>query len=107
MMGKKMNKMIIFIVLLLQCNLFALEDEPSLDGKYVNEIIRTFAEEMQQEFGLECSGSGGSMPHDVESIAIEFNAYQRATIAQACALEVTVTEKLLNAINTHLKLDPI
>ena len=105
-MEKKMNKMIIFVLLLSHWNLCANEDKPSMHVKYVNEIIHSFAEDMERELELVCIGSGGSMPYDVESISMKFNTYQRATIDQACELEVKATEKLLKAINSHPKIRP-
>lgn len=73
---------------------------------YVNQIIKSFANEMEREFGLVCCGHGGSMPYDVEEISIKFAAYQRATIEEARALEVKVTERFIQAINSHEKIRP-
>ncbi len=101
---KQMNKLIILILLLSHSRLFA--HDPPVYVKYANEIICSFAEDMHREFGLICVGHGGSMPDDVEEISIKFDAYQRATIDQACELEVKVTEKLLNFINKHPKIRP-
>lgn len=74
--------------------------------KYVDEITRRFSKEIKKEFGIECTGSGGSMPHDVQEISMEFVAYQRATVEQARELEVKITEKFVQAINAHEKIRP-
>src|SRR5262249_10664414 len=105
MMGKKIFKTATFFILLMYGSLFAKKNEdPML--KYVNEVVREFSREMRQEFGLVRKGGGGSMPYDIESIEVNFKAYQRATIDEACALEVMVTERLLKAINNHPKIRP-
>ncbi len=73
---------------------------------YVNQIIKSFAKDINNEFGLVCIGSGGKMPYDVEEIGIDFMSYHRATIDEARKLEITVTEKFLNAINSNEKIRP-
>ena len=61
---------------------------------------------MKQEHGFLCIGSGGSMPYDVESIDIEFNVYQRATIEKARELIIMATRKLQKIVNAHKKIRP-
>ncbi len=73
---------------------------------YVKEIINSFAEEMNREFGLVCVGDGRKMPRDVEEIDIKFKAYRRATTEEARAFQVIVTQKLLEKINAHEKIRP-
>jgi hypothetical protein len=99
-----MIKTVILFFLIVHWNLFAWEE--SIYSKYAMEIIRSFAEEMEKEYGFICVGYGGVRPKDVETISVTFNAYQRATIDEACALEVQATEKLLHLINSHPKIRP-
>ena len=73
---------------------------------YVNEIIDSLAHQMKSDYGLICTGDGGRMPHDIEKISVKFIAYQRATIEEARELEVKVTERLLEIINSHKKIRP-
>ena len=73
---------------------------------YVNQVTYSFIEEMEKETGLYCSGSGGSMPHDVEEIKVMFVGYRRATIEEARALTVKGIQKLLEKINSHEKIRP-
>jgi hypothetical protein len=73
---------------------------------YANEIIQSFAQEMEKEFKLDFAGEGGKMPYNVEEIEIYFNAYRRATIEEARELEVTATERLLKKINEHESIRP-
>ncbi len=85
----------------------AEESKPYL--KYADEIIHTFEKECVKEFKefkLRSIGSGGRMPNDVEEIGVNFSAYEPATIEEARALEVTLTEKLLKKINAHEKIRP-
>jgi hypothetical protein len=46
------------------------------------------------------------MPYEVEEISLSFRAYRRATIDEARALNVLITDKLVQAINKHEKLKP-
>jgi antitoxin component YwqK of YwqJK toxin-antitoxin module len=103
-MGKKLNRLGFVVFLFAYGNLFAKDVD--LYMKHVKEIIRNFSRDMEREFGLVCIGDGGSLAYDVYELKICFNAYQRATIEQACELEVKVTEKFLEAINNHSKIRP-
>lgn len=82
----------------------AQENKPYL--KYADQIIREFEKESAKEFKLVCSGNGGGMAHDVEEISVDFFAYRTATIEEARALEVAMTEKLLKKINENEKIRP-
>jgi hypothetical protein len=73
---------------------------------FVDDIVRSFAKEMKKESGLVCIGDGGRMPYNVETIAVKFIAYQKASIDEARALEVKSTERLLQMINKHEKIRP-
>ncbi len=73
---------------------------------YVDEITNDFIREMEEETGLRCSGSGGSMPHDVEEFEVMFNECRRMTIEEARWLEVKAIEKLVKKINEHEKIRP-
>ena len=73
---------------------------------YVNQVTNSFIEEMEKETGLCCSGSGGSMPHDVEKIEVMFVGYRRATVEEARTLTVKGIQKLLEKINSHEKIRP-
>jgi len=73
---------------------------------YVNEITRAFTKQMKEEFNLYCYGESGSMPYDVEEIGLSFKTLRRATIDEARALNIIVTERLVQAINEHKKLRP-
>jgi hypothetical protein len=46
------------------------------------------------------------MAYDVEEISVKFVAYRKATIEEARALEVAMTEKLLKKINENEKIRP-
>jgi hypothetical protein len=74
--------------------------------EHVVAIFRDAASQIEKELSLECIGSGGAMPRDVERIDLDFIAYQRATVEQARELEVEATEKLVKIINAHEKIRP-
>ena len=73
---------------------------------YVNQIIKVFTKEMEEEHNLICIGSGGSMPYNVRDIKVVFASYQKPTIEKARKLEVKATERLLQMINSHEKIRP-
>jgi hypothetical protein len=74
--------------------------------RYAVEVIRSFSKQVKEEFGFESTGSGGSMPHDVQEISVDFVVYQNATVEQARELEVKLTEKFVKIINAHEKIRP-
>ncbi len=84
----------------------AKEYESPAYTQYVAEITRSFSKQIEKEFGVECEGSGGEMPYDIEEISIKFAAYQRATVEQARELEVKITERFVQCINAHEKIRP-
>ena len=97
---------IILVILFMGVPMNAKEYESPVYTQYVAEIIRTFSKQMNKEFGLICTASGGGMPHDVEEIHVQFEANQSATIEEARELEVKVTERFVQIINAHEKIRP-
>ena len=73
---------------------------------YVDELINQFSKEVRKEYGLCCSGSGGSMPYNVVSIKVKFQSNKHATIEEARELDVKLIEKFLKLINAHEKIRP-
>jgi hypothetical protein len=85
--------------------LIAVDDDyPYL--KYVKEIETEFIKQMEKEFQLSCSATGGSMPKNVESIYVSFTAFREGTLNEARKIEVLGTEKLLKLMNNHEKIRP-
>jgi hypothetical protein len=95
-------KYFLLIIMLSACNM----PKPAPYERYVNEIIRSFAQDMRKEYGLVCIGSGGRMPNDVEQINVYFHIYRHCTIEEARELFVNVTEKFIEKINSHEKIRP-
>ena len=77
-----------------------------IDEKYVHEIVREFEREVFKEFGISASGSGGSMPFDVETVSVQFRVIRRVGVEEARKLIVTLKEKLADKVNRHEKLRP-
>jgi len=73
---------------------------------HVDEITAAFIDKIYKEHNLTCAGSGGSMPYDVETIRVNFDSDQNSSIEKARALEVAVTEQLVNMVNAHEKIRP-
>lgn len=98
----------LFIYFFFFGGLTAQKDGP-LHVKYADEIIHSFEKECVKEFKsfkLRSIGSGGGFAHDVEEVSVMFFSYVPATIEEARALEVTLTEKLLKKINENEKIRP-
>lgn len=104
MMQKKVKVLIyVFLVLWLHLPLFAGDEGYDV---YVDEIMRSVARQMEKELHLVWTGDSGMMHEQVEEIGMKFNAYRRATIEEARALELHVINKLVQAINSHEKIQP-
>jgi hypothetical protein len=107
MMIKCVKWCMVFIFITNGC--FAMDNEDKDNPPYIEHVVAIFrdaAKQIERELGLECIGSGGAMPRDVERIDLDFIAYQRATVEQARELEVKATEKLVKIINAHEKIRP-
>lgn len=74
--------------------------------KYVDEIVKDFANDMINKYDLHCYGSGGSMPTDVEKIEVLFISYCKLAVSDARKMEVDAIQGLLHRINTHKKIRP-
>lgn len=73
---------------------------------YVNQIMRSVAKKMQQEFGMGWSGDLGIMHEKVEEIGMQFSVYRPANIEEARALHLYVIDNLVQAINAHPEIQP-
>lgn len=73
---------------------------------YVNDLRINFALQMQKELGLICTGDRGRMHGKIEAIGLSFNAYRRASIEEARALQLFVMNRLVQTVNAHDKLGP-
>ena len=109
---KKMLRLGKFLILLLtpfitNCKMKNIQDNNEDYEVYADEIVRSFAKDMKKEYGLQCIGSGGSMPHDVAEIGVMFTIQKKVTsLEEARELEVAAIQKLLNHINNHQKIRP-
>ena len=95
-----------FIFLVVSTKSNATENQLAEYAQYVQEITRSFAKEMEAEYGLKCIEKGGGMPYDVELIDLAFITYKKGNIEEVRELEIRATEKLLQIINTHEKIRP-
>ena len=86
--------------------MIAEENESPVYLEYVREITQAYAEDIEQDLGLIYCGCGGSMPYTVNAIEVLFESNRKATIEEARKLEVTCTEKLIAAVNSHEKIRP-
>lgn len=97
--------LILFSILLVGGKMFSKEKNEDYEI-FVNQIISSFANEMEKKYGLICNGHGGKMPHDVEEIEVGFILHKKASIEEARDLEVKATERFLEMINSHEKIRP-
>ena len=103
---KQIYILVLLFVFLLELKVNAKEYESPVYTQCVAEVTSTFLKEVYKEYGFECGASGGEMPYDVEEISVKIVAYQNATIEEARELEVILTEKFTQIINSHEKIRP-
>ena len=106
-MNKIVGSILIFIILCTQIE-GVCGTKNTIDDceKHRNQIINSFAKEMNKDHQLKCVGDGGWIPEKIEEISLMFVAYQKMTLDEARKLEVTVIEKFLKKINDHKKIQP-
>ncbi len=104
----KYVRLIVFVIttLLMRLELYSEESRPPEYLKYIDEIVKGFAEDMEKKYELHCYGSGGSMSNDVEKIDVLFISYLKSTVADARKMEVNAVQELLQRINSHEKIKP-
>lgn len=82
------------------------EEEYGLMSKCVHEIVDAFEIEMKEQFGLVCTGQGGSMPYDIQEIGVNFVLHQQMSVEEARELEIRATEQFVEMINAHEAIRP-
>jgi len=97
---------VIALIFIVSVKMNAKESKSPDYTEYVAEVTSSFLKQTYKEYGFECGASGGQMPYDIEEISIQLVAYRSATIEQARELEITLTERFAEIINTHEKIRP-
>ncbi len=82
------------------------EEEYALMSLSVHEIVDAFEKEMEEQFGLLCTGQGGSMPYDIQSVKVNFLTYKQLTIEESRELVVRATERFVELFNAHKVIRP-
>ena len=104
-MGKVVRLFVFLLVLFSMRCVMSMNSNEDYET-YANQVVKTFAQEMKNKYGLICIGDGGRMPHDIEKISVEFIAYKKGAIDEARKLEVAAIESLKNLINSDEKIRP-
>jgi hypothetical protein len=104
-------KLFLLIVMLISGGLMAerkdyTDKEHELKEHCVHELVDIFATEMEEKFGLYCSGVGGSMPWDIRKIGVRFCLQKETSIEEARELQVRATERFIEIINGSQKIRP-
>ncbi len=82
------------------------EEEYNLMSRSVHEIVDAFEKEMEEQFGLLCTGQGGSMPYDIQSVKVNFLINRQVSIEEARELEIRATERFVEMFNAHKVIKP-
>lgn len=82
------------------------EEEYALMSRSVHEIVDAFEKEMGKQFGLLCTGQGGSMPYDIQEIGVSLVLYRQVEIEEARELEIRATDRFIEMINSHEAIRP-
>src|SRR3989344_2784126 len=97
---------IAIFILITGSNMNAKETKSPDYLKYVDEIVDGFVKDMKKKYDLNCYGSGGSMPTDVQKIKVLFTSYRKSTVDDVRKMEVNAVQELLQRINAHEKIRP-
>ncbi|MCE5316246.1 MAG: hypothetical protein LLG04_02645 [Parachlamydia sp.] len=101
------NRCLTFLIIFsINIPLFANATNYAECDNYLNQLITSYKKQMKDEFGLVCSGDGGSVHDKIEEIQVNFRAKRRATIDEARALHVLAVEKLAQLVNNHQGIQP-
>lgn len=94
----------IFILLLSFFSSPLRSEDPS--EKILNKIIQEYIDEMDEKYGLTCSGSGGTTHDKIESIHLSLIAFRRASLEEARQIHVGASERLIEMINNNRDIRP-
>ena len=72
----------------------------------LRKINDKFIREVEKEYSLYCSGSGGSFAGSIKKISLTFYCFEEKTIEEARDLEVKCVERLNQLINSSDKIRP-
>jgi hypothetical protein len=82
------------------------KEERQVLNRSVNEVVDMLEKEMKEQFGLRCTGQGGSMPYDIQEIGVRFLGHQKVSVEEARELEVRAVERFVEIINAHEGIRP-
>jgi len=74
--------------------------------EYVNKVIHKFEKYAYKKYKVYATGSGSSMPYDIEKVSVSFDLYEKGNIKKGRDLIVNLTEDLTKLINSDEKLRP-
>lgn len=104
---KTTGKLLLFLFLCIFLLGAKLPEKKPIDYEiYANQVTHDFIQEVKKNYQFSCAGSGGSMPYDIETIDIDFHAYQKATLEEARELEIELIDTFLRIINSYEKIRP-
>jgi len=74
---------------------------------YAHQAIDILKKEVEEKYKVHCYGRGGSLPYDIMSISVDFEANKPATIIEESRiLFVSIYEKFRIIINEHENIRP-
>lgn len=101
---KKHAKLILIlstVLIVSSCYIVKIESNYST---HLNRITNKFIREMNKDYGLTCSGIGGSTTRTIKKLYINFFCYEKKSIEAARKLEVDCVERLCGMINSNKKI---
>jgi hypothetical protein len=69
-------------------------------------VLKELTSEIHTEYGLSCSGEGGSKKNTIDIVELSFIAHRRASVEEARQLHIKVTEKLIEKLSSSKELEP-
>ena len=104
-----MGKIVNFILLIASGMLFSntsSAEEVSPDTRYAREVCSAFIKEMEKKHGWTPSGTGSSMPYDIEELTVYFTIHQKSSVELSRRLLIPAIERFREMLHSHEKILP-
>jgi len=103
---KRHVKLILVLIAVLGCSTWHIVKRENDYFTHLNRITTKFIREMNKEYGLSCSGIGGSLAGNIKEVSMNFFCYEKKSIEEARKLEIDCVERLCEMINSNKKIRP-
>lgn len=103
MLVKKNDSVLLLLIFIFLAPLNCEESKEMECEKCADEIIYSYVQKAEKELNIICTGDGGRITEKIDLIKIMFSANRKGSIDEARKLEVELTEKLIQEVNSKEK----